>query len=171
MCTIDEAELDAMPEGERASLGEVRLNPKLPRAVLSQKAPGWGAVCCGNHGCLTLLFPGRSPIRTRCSRCQYKASGGGSGTTQTPIDVHIANQKAVDRDEVKMIDHLRDRHGEVVKDPFAPLSPWARLAAAWKIVWTGMVERAAPIEVEVPGGTSPACITVRASPFSSFNLL
>ena len=32
---------------------------------------------------------------------------------------------------------------------------------------TGMVERAAPIEVEVPSGTSPACTTVRAFTLSS----
>ena len=101
-----EDELNAMSDGHRTALGEARLNPGLPRAMLEHKAPGWGASCCGKKGCLTLLFPGRSPIRTRCSRCQPKG-GGGSGTTQTPIDMHIANQKAADRDEVKIVDHLQ----------------------------------------------------------------
>ena len=129
---------------------------------------GWvGWRMCGNAHCAKHIGPGFH--KSRC--CRVPKGGGGSGTTQSPMDVHIANQKAVDEDEVKIIGHIKARHGEVVKDPSAPLSPWARLAAAWKIVWTGTVQRAAPIEVEVPSGTLPACITVRASPFSSFCLL
>ena len=38
-----EAELDSVPEGQLASMVEVWLDPKVPRAVLNQKAPGWRA--------------------------------------------------------------------------------------------------------------------------------
>ena len=165
------AELDAMSEGERASLGEVRLNPTLPRAVLSQKAPGWGAVCCGNHGCLTLLFPGRSPIRTRCSRCQARSSGGrrggryggghggedagGAPPFQTPAEQYTAAQTAVDRDEVKIIGHLKARYGDdAVRAPHQPLSGWERVRAAWRMIWEGKREVAPPVEVKVPVHTN-----------------
>ena len=105
---------------------------------------------CGNKGCAVVLGPAHHT--SRC--CRVPKGGRGSGTT--PIDMHIANQKAVDKDEVKIIGHLNDRYGAVVKGPNVPLSYWNRIEAASKLLWTGMLQRAPPIEVEVPGGTLPA---------------
>ena len=114
---------------------------------------GWvGWRMCGNAHCAKHIGPGFH--KSRC--CRVPKGGGGSGTTQSPIDVHIANQKAVDKDEVKIIGHLNDRCGAVVKGPNVPLSYWNRIEAASKLLWTGMLQRAPPIEVEVPGGTLPA---------------
>ena len=158
---LGQAGLDALPKHmvrithpDGAPLSRVELqafmiaHPELNLRLCSKSS-------CTAH-VLTPSYPYKQGPHTR------GGGGGGAGTTQSPIEMHIASQKAVDQDEVKMIDHLKARYGEVVKDPSAPLSRWARLAAAWKLLWTGTVERAAPVEVEVPSGALPACITVRA---------
>ena len=155
---LGQAGLDALPEHvvritrpDGSPLSRVQLQ------VFIASHPELMVRLCSKSSCtahvLTSSYPCKQGPHTR-------RGGGGAGTTQSPIDIHIANQKAVDKDEVKIIGHLRARYGEVVKCPSAPLSRWARLATAWKIVWTGTVVRAAPIEVEVPGGTLPAYITV-----------
>jgi len=172
-----EDELNAMSDGHRTALGEVRLNPKLPRAMLEQKAPDWGASCCGNRGCLTLLFPGRSPIRTRCSRCQPKTSDGRHGGGKTPADQITGGFKAVTDGQAAFNKAAlaggwtAPQHSGIYED--TAMGVVTRILDGVKVIlgW----QRIAPITTQAyapePPGTLPACITMRASPFSSFYLL
>ena len=80
---------------------------------------------------------------------------GGAPPFQTPAEQYTAAQTAVDRDEVKIIGHLKARYGDdAVRDPHQPLSGWERVRAAWRMIWEGKREVAPPVEVKVPVHTN-----------------
>ena len=69
------ADIDSMPVEQRILMGEVRC-VGLTRAECNEKAPQWGAVCCGNKSCLTI-----------------DAVPGWSAQTHTVLKVHTTAQQ------------------------------------------------------------------------------